>query len=240
MIPSRGGAPLGDRVHPAAGTPGPNEHGSSSSSVTVRALGRRSTGGSWPSSGMNSRSRWRQPPHGTHDVVAVGDHRGLERPACARRRPARRSRTPRRTDPAGRRRSRRSRRRGSSRPRRAARRRRGSASTARAPCAITSRRRGDQRVGAEQAVRVGVGEDPLRRSAAPRAGARPSRARPQVGVGGRHALELDERAEALRRVSRWIRTPSHSSRRRSLSTTTSVPSAASSDGAQRLGVVDRR
>ena len=44
---------------------GPNDSGSSSSSVAVARAPRRRAGGRCASSGMNSRSRWRQPPHGT-------------------------------------------------------------------------------------------------------------------------------------------------------------------------------
>ena len=95
-------------------------------------------------------------------------------------------------------------------------------------------RGGDQRVGAEQAVAVGVGED-LARCRARAAGARPSPARVRGRTPAGRRPRARRTSRAPRTVSRWMRTPSHRNRWRSLSTTTSVPSAASSDARRSSG-----
>ena len=79
-----------------------------------------------------------------------------------------------------------------------------------------------------------------RRGRAPRSGARPCRARPPGR--SRRARRPRARGSCPARAtrSRWMRTPSHSSSRRSLSTTTSVPSAASSASRSASRVLDGR
>ena len=82
------GRALGDRDgrggH-AARCSGPKDSGSSSPSVVVRRTRSRSARWIGASSAANSRSRWRQPPHGVHELVARRRDDDLgDRPAAAR------------------------------------------------------------------------------------------------------------------------------------------------------------
>ena len=197
----------------------------------------------------NSRSRWRQPPHGGQMSRPLGDDRDLGDLAC---RPPR-QRADRRglralalrvggvLDVGA----------GVDRPsvgvRSAA--PTGSASTARGRAPSPPRRRAAaprrrRRAGRRACAAGRRSRSPRsrrRRSRAPRAGARRARAsRAQVRAGVRDALELDEVAEALDRRRGGCARPATSSRWRRLSTTASVPSAASSASRSAAGSVDRR
>ena len=230
-----------------AGTPGRRSAGSSSlERHLVRGRPARRAGARCASSGMNSRRRWRQPPHGTHGsspspitaASAICVAPGGDQRADRRRLRALALRVGGVLDvgadvdgAVGR-----------------------AQRDADAVAASTARRRARSararrpaisclaaRAAASSAVRVGVGQDPRRRRGrAPRSAARPGRARPE----GRSPRARRPRARGSvprpRDRSRWMRTPSHSSSRRSLSTTTSVPSAASSASRSAAGVLDGR
>ena len=93
------------------GAPGRRTAAAARPSVVVRRTRSRSARWIGASAGANSRSRWRQPPHGRAQLGARRRDDDLGDLARRRRRRSRRSPTPPRTGPAGRRRSRRWRRR---------------------------------------------------------------------------------------------------------------------------------
>ena len=175
----------------------------------------------------------------------LGDDGDLGDLASRRRRPSPRSPRPRRTGPAGRRRSRRSRRRGSRPTACAARRRPGSCEYGAWALRMTASARellGQQR----RAARRAAGRRRSRRhdrvvgdpsSSRRRATSSSSRLRSESRPRRPRARRSDPRPSTS---SRWMRTFSLEQQARRLSTTTSVPRAASSASGARPGPRPRR